>query len=336
MYKDYKYIVTGATGYVGNCIVKRLLDDGLEVIGLIRNEKKAQRVFKDKKPLFVKGDIRDQETIDKLFAFADEKTVVIHTAAEISIGEGDIDTLISVNVDGTRKICEACLDYKVNKLLHISSSEAIPEGLKLLPDLSNYIPNPNKVRKGYNRSKSLADSLVMRYVKEHNLNASILIIAGVLGPGDYSLSHMSQMFIDFIKGKLPASIDGGYNDFDIRDLTNVLHNIVDKSLKGESYLFANRPDKINELLGYIAEKTKAKIPFTCPIWLAYMGLPVLWTASKIKKQRPLYTSSALASLRADVDYPLTKVKEQFGYQTRSLKETVDDHIDFLYKEGFID
>lgn len=336
MYKDFNYIVTGSTGYVGNNIVKRLLDDNLKVVGLIRSEEKAERVFKNKKPIFVKGDIRDKKTIDELFSYADENTIVIHTAAEISIGEIDVSILNSVNVEGTRAICKACIEHHVFKLLHISSSEAIPEGLKLLPDLSNYVPNPKKVRKGYNRSKSIADSVVLDYVKQYNLNASILLIAGVLGPGDYSLSHMSQMFIDFIKGNLPASINGGYNDFDIRDLTDVLPNIVDKSKKGEAYLFANRPDKINELLGYIALKTKAKIPFTCPIWLAYVGLPFLWTISKIKKQRPLYTSSALASLKADVDYPLDKVKEQFGYTTRSLKETVDDHIDFLYKEGFID
>ena len=47
LYKKANYIVTGATGYVGNMIVKRLLNDGCQVVGLIRSVEKANRVFKE-------------------------------------------------------------------------------------------------------------------------------------------------------------------------------------------------------------------------------------------------------------------------------------------------
>lgn len=335
VYDKANYIVTGATGYVGNVIVKRLLKDGKKVVGLIRNEKKANIVFKDEKPILVKGDILDDEVIEKLFEHANNNTIVIHTAAQISIGEISKDELYDVNVNGTKKICEACVKHKVFKLLHISSSEAIPDSLKLLPDLSNYVPSPKKVRSGYNRSKSMADEVVLNYVNKYDLNASILIIAGVLGPGDYSLSHMSQVFIDYINGKLPVSIQGGYNDFDIRDFVDVLDNIVNNSQKKEAYLFANRPDSINELLGYVKEKMNLKKIGTFPLFFAYLCLPFLWVYAKISNTRPLYTLSALHSLHADVNYNLDKVKIEFNYKTRDLKETVNDHIDFLLENGYI-
>lgn len=335
LYSKANYIVTGATGYVGNMIVKKLLADGHQVVGLIRNKEKASRVFKNMTLKYVIGDILDDQVIEKLFGDANENTIVIHTAAEVSIGEVSISRLYEVNVEGTRKICKACIKHNVKKMLHISSSEAIPHKLKLLPDLSNYVPNPKKVRKGYNRSKSMADQVVLEMIKNDNLDASILIIAGVLGPGDHSISHMSQVFIDYIEGKLPISIAGGYNDFDIRDLTDVLDKIVNNSKKGEAYLFANRPDKINELLDYIREKMNCKKIGTFPLWAAYLLLPFLWLFSKITSKRPLYTLSALESLHADVDYNLEKVQKEFGYQTRDLRVTVNDHIDFLLENGYI-
>ena len=48
MQKEITYIVTGCTGYVGNTITKKLLDNGYNVIGLARNKEKVNRVFKDK------------------------------------------------------------------------------------------------------------------------------------------------------------------------------------------------------------------------------------------------------------------------------------------------
>ena len=219
--------------------------------------------------------------------------------------------------------------------LHISSSEAIPEDLILDEELSNYIPNPKHAKAGYSTAKSMADVAVLETVKNRGLNASLLLIAGVLGPGDYSCSHMTQVIIDFIEGRLPASVNGGYNDFDIRDIADVLMNIVEKAVPGESYMFANKPDKINEVLGYVAEKCGRKIPVTLPIWTAYVGLPFLFLWSKLAGKRPLYTRAALKSLTDNVDFPITKASREFGYAPRPLRETVHDHVEFLKKEGMV-
>lgn len=332
--KDYTYIVTGATGYVGNCLCKKLLEEGLDVIGLVRNEDKVKKVFKDNCPYLVYGDIRDKEVVSKLF-IGEKPFVIFHTAALVSIGEESIEELYDVNVNGTKIILEEAKKHNTKKFFQISSSEAIPENIKLDAELSNYIPTPEHVRKGYNRTKSQADVEVLKAYNEDGLDVSILIIAGVLGPGDYTITHMTQLMIDYAKGNLPASINGGYNDFDIRDITDVLDNIIEKARPGEAYLFANRPDKINEVLGYVGEYKKLKPLTTLPIWLAYVGLPFLYLGQLFSGKRPLYTASSLASLQADVNWDLAKVKREFNYSPRDLKDTVLDHFKFLEKEGLI-
>ncbi len=334
MDKNTTYIVTGCTGYVGNSITKKLLDYGCKVVGLARDEEKFARVFGNNAPEVVYGDICDERALRSLF-LGDGPFVVIHTVAYVSIGEGDEEELFRVTVGGTEAMLKISSEMGVKKFLHISSTEAIPEGMKLDPELKNYIPTPEKTRKGYNRAKSMADVAVLRAVSEKGLPASLLMPAGVLGPGDYSNTHMTQVLIDFIEGRLPASIDGGYNDFDIRDMTDVLDAIIEKSEPGETYIFANRPDKINEVISYVAEMTGKKMLPTLPIWVAYVGLPFLYLGSLITGKRPLYTLSSLASLRADVSFPLDKSKRVFGYSPRPLEKTVRHHIKFLEENGMV-
>ena len=60
------YIITGITGYVGNVFAKTLMDKGLNVVGLARDENKVNRVFKDKKPTIIYGDIKNIDDIEKL------------------------------------------------------------------------------------------------------------------------------------------------------------------------------------------------------------------------------------------------------------------------------
>lgn len=334
MRKDLTYIVTGCTGYVGNVITKKLLDEGCNVIGLARNKEKVNRVFKEKTPTIIYADIRNKEDLEKLF-IGNGPFVIFHTVAYVSIGEGNMKELYDVTVGGTKNMIEVSLNHDIHKFFHISSTEAIPHNLKLNSDLSNYIPNPSLTRKGYNRAKSTADVVVLDAVKNKKLPASLILLAGVLGPGDYSNTHMTQVMIDFINKKLPASINGGYNDFDIRDVADVLPNVIESAKVGESYLFANKPDKINEVLKYVGDMTNRKIPPTLPMWIAYVGLPFLWIGAKLTRKRPLYTLSSLASLKADTDFPLDKVINEFGYKPRPLKETVEDHIKFLQYEGII-
>ncbi len=335
MYHNYIYIVTGCTGYVGNVFTKKLMSEGCKVIGFARSEKKADRVFGENKPIMVYGDITKKDDVERLFNNVDSNYVIIHTVAKVSIGEASQAELNSITVGGTKNIVEACVSHKVKKLLQISSTEALPKGVDLSKDLCDYKPNPNKSGKGYGRTKSMADKIVLDAVKEYGLNASILMFASVLGPGDYTNGHMQQMFIDYIEGRLPASIKGGYNDFDIRDVVEVLPEVIEKSKSGDAYIFANQPSKINDSLWVIAEKLGKKKLKTLPIWLAYVGVPFLTIWAKIKGQRPLYTSAALSTLGEDANFPLDKVKKEFGYNPRSLKETVNDQVEFLIKEGMI-
>ncbi len=328
------YIVTGCTGYVGNVLTKKLMAEGCRVVGFARSPEKVKRVFGDNAPEIVYGDISNAADVEKLFE-GEGPFAVIHTAAKVSIGEDSEKELHAVTVEGTRNVVESCCRHSAKKLLHISSTEAFPKGYFPDEELSTYVPDPARARTDYSRAKSMADEIVLDAVRDRGLDASIIMLAGVLGPGDYSNSHMTQMFIEFIEGKLPASVDAGYNDFDVRDFADVLPAIFEKSVAGESYIFANKPDKINDCLKVISGMTGRKMIPTLPLWMAYVGLPFLFIGSKISGKRPLYTSAALSSLKEKCDFPIGKTMREFGYSPRPLEETVRDHIQFLIDNGMV-
>ena len=89
------YIVTGCTGYVGNVLTKKLMQEGCKVVGLARSREKARRVFGGNAPELIFGDVRSESDVDALFR-GEGPFVVVHTAAYISIGEGDAAEMFAV------------------------------------------------------------------------------------------------------------------------------------------------------------------------------------------------------------------------------------------------
>ncbi len=330
---EMTYIVTGCTGYVGNVLAKKLLSMGERVVGLARSEKKVKRVFPDGGIEIVYGDITNAADVERLFAGGEEFTV-LHTAAVVTIGEGDQNEAMRITVEGARNVVEACLRHNVKKLVQISSSEALPaEGLD--SELSNYNPQPDGMKKGYARAKCAADRILLDAVKERGLHASLLMFAAVLGAGDYTNGHMNQLIADFVEGRLPASIKGGYNITDIQDVAAVLPAILENSKAGESYVFAGEKLPINDILRAASAVSGRKLPVTLPMWLAYVGLPFLSVWFKIRKKRPLYTATALRTLKRKGDFPVEKAKREFGYNPSPIEETVKNHVDFLVENAMI-
>ena len=122
----------------------------------------------------------------------------------------------------------------------------------------------------------------------------------------------------------------------IREMTTLSTTAIGKELGDRDHTTVMHGcDKINEVLGYVSELTGTKMPKTLPLWTAYVGLPFLFLSSKLMGKRPLYTRASLASLKADTNFPLDKVKKEFGYEPRPLRETVIDHVKFLAEIGLV-
>ena len=121
-----KYLITGATGFLGRTVLAQLQDTKAEIRALVMEGDPLAREL-PQNVRAVPGDVCDEAALERFFANADEHTCVIHCAGIISVATHPGDRIYRVNVDGTRNILKFCRQCNVGKLVHVSSVHAIPE-----------------------------------------------------------------------------------------------------------------------------------------------------------------------------------------------------------------
>ncbi len=313
-----KISLTGASGHVGANLISELIASGHELKVLTYRDERALQGFKLEK---IKGDLLDAASVDELVRGSE---IVIHLAAHISI-TGDPDgRVFRINTEGTRHVCQACVQHKVRRLIHFSSIHAFNarpfEG----------VLDENRARVGekafrYDYSKACGEDIVRTFVKE-GLDAVILNPTSVIGPKDFKPSLMGQVFVKLHDLTLPALVKGGYDFVDVRDVAHAAVLAIEKGRTGENYLISGTWKTIRELADLVSQITGTKPPaFTSPKWLALIGLPFIQLAAAISGKHALYTLESLNVLaNAHRNISNEKARRELGFQPRPLEETISD------------
>ena len=319
------YVVTGANGHLGSTILRKLIQSGEKVRGLILP---AESPFFPEEAEYVKGDVTDVDSLRPLFSNPDNAELVfIHTAGIISIADEVTEALLKVNVEGTKNLLALALENKVRRFVYVSSVHAIPERpLHVLEETDSF--SEEEVHGAYAKTKALATQAVLEYVKK-GLNAVIVHPSGILGPYDRSGNHLVQLVTDYVENKLPACVKGGYDFVDVRDVAEGTLAAANKGKAGECYILSNRHYEIKEVLAIVKSITGGKKLPILPMWMAKLALPLMEFISKCKKKRPLYTKYSLYTLSSNDKFSHEKASRELGYRPRDLYETLRDTISWL-------
>jgi dihydroflavonol-4-reductase len=323
--------VTGATGHIGANLVRTLRGQGSRVRALIFENSLG---LDDPGIETVRGDVRNPEILNKLFAGAD---IVYHLAAVISISNGDWDRLESINVKGTRNVVESCLECDIKRLVHFSSIHALTQ----YPKDSAVDETRPLVDSGacppYDRSKALGEREVRQGI-ENGLDAIIVNPTGVIGPHDYQLSLFGEVLLNLARGRLPALVEGGFNWVDVRDVVEGALKAEKLAPPGAKYLLSGHYATILELARLVEQITGTKPPrMTLPKWVAKGGAPLMASFSQLTGRRPLYTSVAIETLQGcSVNISHERATRELGYHPRPLKETVYDTLRWYQNAGQLD
>ncbi len=174
----------------------------------------------------------------------------------------------------------------------------------------------------------------MNAVKNKNLNACIIHPSGIIGPYDYGNSHLTELVREVSNGKLFATVKGGYDFVDVRDVAAAIITASKKDNKGECYILSNRYITIKELSDLICDvQGIKKIKIVLPICLAKIIAPFFEAYYNLKKQTPLFTKYSLYTLSSNSNFSNKKAKEELEYKNRDMKDTIKDTISWLNKKG---
>lgn len=328
---DRVFIVTGACGHLGNNIIRKLIEKGEKVRGLIL-PKENILALKGLDIEIQKGNVCDIASLETLFTFDKVyEIIVIHTAGIVSISSKYLQNVYDVNVTGTANIVKMCLKYKVKRLIHISSVHAIPEKANRALISEASIFHSDNVVGLYAKTKAEATAIVLNSVNE-GLDAIVIQPSGIIGPYDYGRGHTTQLIADYLEGRLTASIKGGYDFVDVRDVADGVIASVEKGRSGECYILSNKYITVEDLLNLLSEISgNRRIKTILPLLFARITAPLSELYYKLLRQPPLYTRYSLYTLSSNSHFSHEKACKELGYAPRDIKKTLQDTIDYLVK-----
>ena len=321
------YIVTGASGFLGNNIIRMLgHDDNAEVRAFVLNGESISSLNNLKCSIYY-GDVTKADTLNSVFeGSGDAEIFVIHCAAVVYIKSKYNSRVYDVNVNGTKNIVDKVLEYNA-KLIYVSSVHAIPEKSdgNLISEVSIF--NPDNVVGLYAKTKAEAARYVMDSVKDKGLNACIVHPSGILGPYDFSNSHLTALVREIVRGKLPMCVKGGYDFVDVRDVAKGIIMACDKGKMGECYIMSGEFVSIKKLADLVCDVVgRKRIKVVLPIMIAKIVAPFYEMYYNVKGKTPLFTKYSLYTLSSNSNFSNEKAKRDLGFVTRDITDTVKDMV----------
>ena len=325
-------LVTGATGHIGNVLVRDLLERGEQVRALVLPGEDLKPLEGLKLEVAV-GDILDKDALATAFVDVD---VAFHLAGIISIMPGENELVDRVNVSGTRNVLEAARNASVRRLIYTSSIHAIariPHGTTIDESVPFDPDNPVGV---YDRSKAQATLAVLEAVQE-GLDAVIVCPTGVIGPNDYRGSEMGRLIEECAGSKPQLYVDGAYDFVDVRDVSRGLILAGEKGRAGEVYILSGERVTVQGMLDLVEHVTGNPVKrFKIPMWLARFITNFTPTYYRLTRQTPRFTPYSLETISSNSDISHAKAQRELGYQPRTLRQSVADTVGWLrgYRQPF--
>ncbi|MBD3405169.1 MAG: NAD-dependent epimerase/dehydratase family protein [Candidatus Lokiarchaeota archaeon] len=318
-----KCFVTGGTGFIGNHIVRTLVQKGHEVTILVR-ESSDLYLLEDVQVRTVIGDITEVDSLSS--AIPEDTEWLFHNAAIMSDWGGK-QHFWPVNVEGTRNILDFVVEKEIPNLIYTSSTALYGFPNTEEPMHENY---PHKPANAYQKSKLAAEELVWEYSEKHGFNATAIRPPIVLGYGDM---YTGPNIIKLMRSGEYTIFSGGNNKQSIvhgEDVGRALVLAAEKMdvANGNAYNVVSFTTEMKEFAEMVAdeldvEKDFRNIPYKVAVGLgAIVG--GLYRAF-LRPNPPLITSFRVKMLGSNYIVDSSKIKDELGFEPKwNREETVKD------------
>ena len=289
------YIITGANGFLGNNIIRKLEQNReSEIRALVLPNDSIKSLEKLNCKIYY-GDVTKKKSLSSIFENTDGKEVyVIHCAGVVYIKSKYNPIVYDVNVNGTKNIVDKVLEIDA-KLVYVSSVHSINEK-----------PNNETITEIINFDSK---KVVGLYAKTKAEVATGKLLACV--KGGYNFVDVR----DVADGIISAC------DKENRGESYILSNkyITIKELT----------DLVCDLEG------RKRIKIVLPLGFTKLVAPICELYYNIKKQRPLFTKYSLYTLSSNSNFSNEKAKKELDYKNRDIKDTIKDTLKWLKKMNYI-
>jgi len=327
-----KVAVTGADGLLGSNLVRELLAKGYSVRCIVFPGS-TSHTLEGLELEKVEGDLLDEN-----FSLTDALSGcegVFHCAAITDLW-ADEAVVWKVNLEGTRRILDACLDASVNRLVFVGSASCVEPGPPAAPgDETGGFP---KVYQGvaYMESKHRAAELVREYVRNRNVDAVIVMPTFLLGPYD-SRPSGGELVRQYIQRPLMFTAPGGRSFAYAPDVARAMITALEKGKTGETYLLGGENATYRDFFSQVAKIAGVSSPrYVLPERvLLFMGTLATHAGRLLKKKLKFNRDLARFSL-VGAYYSSAKAVSELEMPQTPLETGIEESIRALQEYGHLD
>jgi dihydroflavonol-4-reductase len=283
-----KAFITGATGFIGIRVARRLIASRHDLRCLVRKPSPAAQELKGLGATLVAGDLNDPASLTNGMKGCDW---VIHLAGLYSFWEPDRRAFHDINVTGTRNVMECALATGVSKVIHVSTVGVFGKPADS-PFSEN--SNPGPVRFGrYFQTKAEADEIVWGLFQSRALPVVVVYPGAVLGAGDPKAT--GQYIKNLIDRRLPATVfDNAVMTFvHVNDVAEVIARAAEKEGNiGERYLAGSQRMSFREINKMISDVSGVGLPkIHLPAWMTMANAYALTWLAALTGKPPMWGMS---------------------------------------------
>ncbi len=324
-------LVTGASGYLGLETVRELRARDRQVRALVRSDAAAARL-EGLGVEVVRGDVTEQSTLPPAL---EGVHTLFHMAGVVGHRAADEQRLHEVNVVGARNVLTAAMRANLDRVVFTSSVGAMgPAASPRHPrDEGAFMIDGDDGRPDflYARSKAHGELEAIK-AAEAGLNVVITNPGFLIGPGD--VNRVSSWPIEeYLRGRLRFTVPGGLSYVDCRDVAAGQLLVEERGKPGERYILTNDEGNLSHAdffarVGRVCHKRRRQVHMSLG-----MLMPAVRAGTALRLPLPLDADELRSSARWWF-YTAAKAREQLGFTTRPMDETILDTAAWLKADGY--
>ncbi len=324
--------VSGASGFIGSAVVRRLIAGGRNVRALVEpgaDTRNLQGLGVEQ----ITADVCDQAAMRRGLAGCE---AYYHLAAIYKVWVPDPDPIYRVNLEGTMVALLAAQHAGVRRIIYTSSIAAVGLRADGAPSDESVPFNLYDIANDYVLTKHLCERLVMRLAEA---GAPIVVVnpAFPFGERDIAPTPTGGIIVSVLRGEIPVLSPGGFCAVDVEDVALAHVAAETRGRVGERYILGNHNVTFAEFVQLVCDVAGLSAPkLTIP---AAVGRAVaagfeFW-ADHVSHSEPRATAKSAAYMHKQVWFDCEKAKRELGMPTTPLVDSVRRAVDFFRSSGVV-
>ena len=326
-----KVLVTGATGFIGGNLARRLCQRGYEVRALVRpgaNTLTIDDIDVEQFP----GDILDRESVGRA---VEGCQAVFHCAAIYAFWSRTPDLIHRTNVDGTKTVLQAAKRAGASRIVFTSTVSTMgfwPGKLSTEETLLD----PSYLIGHYKNSKHQAELLAFEMAAE-GLPLVVVNPTAPVGPWDVKPTPTGRIILDFMRGRIPAYLDTGLNLVDVEDVAEGHILALEHGIPGQRYLLGNKNVSLIDMFHMLQAITGRRAPrCRIPYWMAlaagYLDEAV---EGRILSREPRIPVEGIKIARSPMSVDCEKAIRELGLTQNSVEVALEKAVTWFTDYGYV-